>query len=234
MGSRLLTRRSFSRAFICSWIFSGRASFTFYLRGAYRSFAVYRTYFCSIGSALEITLWTFIAHSVVGHCMCIFRDRDCIFISPYSFTSGCEFGTLGWCFSTHSRGVVGSHDHCSSADETSRGTCDPNFILSAVYRIFSVIACGFFYGTSDDTLVCIILYKFAFPYRCRVICQLSDLVLAVEKIFGVPVGCLFFFDPNLRDVFWCGVTQWTVGTQLFGRYMLCVDGCDGGEFASQN
>lgn len=36
--------------------FSGRASFTFYLRGAYRSFAVYRTYFCRIGSALEITL----------------------------------------------------------------------------------------------------------------------------------------------------------------------------------
>ncbi len=66
---------------------------------------------------------------------------------------------------------------------------------------------AFFYGTSDDSLVCIIPYKFAFPYRCRVICQLSDLVLAVEKIFGVPVGCLFFFDPNLWDVFWCGVTQ---------------------------
>jgi len=124
-----------------------------------------------------------------------------------SFTSGCEFGNLGRCFSTFGRGIMGSHNYCSAADETSRSTCPPNFVLSALYRIFSVIACGFFHGTSDDSLVCIIPYKFTFPYRCRVICQLSDLVLAVEKIFGLTVGCLFFFDPNLWDVFWCGVTQ---------------------------
>ncbi len=44
-----------------------------------------------------------------------------------------------------------------------------NFVLSALYRIFSVIACGFFYGTSDDSLVCIIPYKFCFsiPLSCH-------------------------------------------------------------------
>jgi drug/metabolite transporter (DMT)-like permease len=72
---------------------------------------------------------------------------------------------------------------------------------------FVLLPVAFFYGTSDDSLVCIIPYKFTFPYRCRVICQLSDLVLVIKRVSGFAFGGVFLFNAIIWCVVWSNTTQ---------------------------
>src|SRR5690554_5055814 len=100
------------------------------------------------------------------------------------------------------RYFMGGYYNCSTLNSAGRSTSHPNLVLSAAGRFYRAIPFGLLVRAGGGALESGRDWQSVVSRHPNFFCQLFNLVLVIEKLSGLTLRGIFFFNPIIWRAVW--------------------------------